>query len=200
MDEPLYQPLLAFRFDAEQLASFHSAGPTGILEGQPASAVVDVGHLVARTLCPTPTDLLTCRQESASEIKENHNTSDKRFLMVFVPEWVQNCSSTTKTPRWELARAVSHVDRGLGSNQPPLYHPKSSLYHLSYCHLSKRKGSRLGSSSVCLPFELMMFFPPLLHYQYHCTHLVPLIYQHYLITFDLICILYYFVIRSSPEN
>lgn len=61
MDEPLYQPLLAFRLDAEQLASFHPAGPAGILEGQPPAAVLDVGHLVARALCPTPTDLLTCR-------------------------------------------------------------------------------------------------------------------------------------------
>lgn len=66
MDEPLYQPLLAFCFDAEQLASFHSTGPTGIVEGQPAPAVMDVGHLVARTLCPTPADLLTCRQELES--------------------------------------------------------------------------------------------------------------------------------------
>lgn len=61
MYEPLYQPLLALRLDAEQLASFHPAGPAGILEGQPPAAVLDVGHLVARALRPTPADLLTCR-------------------------------------------------------------------------------------------------------------------------------------------
>lgn len=70
--------------------------------------------------------------------------------------------------------------------------PKSSRHHLSYNHLSKHQGSRLGLSSVCLPFDLV--FPPLHHY------LGSVIDQHYLIICDLICILEYFVIRSSPEN
>lgn len=129
MDEPLYQPLLAFRFDAEQLASFHSAGSTGILEGQPASAVMDVGHLVTRMLCPTPADLLTCRQESASG-----------------------------KPK-KITAHLTKVPDGLGSNTTTSASPKSSLYHLSYSHLSKLKGSRLGPSSVSLPFDLMMVFP-----------------------------------------
>jgi len=56
--EPLHQPLLALRFDAEQVASVRPAGPSGILKAQPPPAVLDVGHLEARALCPTPADPL----------------------------------------------------------------------------------------------------------------------------------------------
>ncbi|TNN61796.1 hypothetical protein EYF80_028018 [Liparis tanakae] len=61
LDEPLHQPLLALRFDAEQVASVRPAGPPGILEAQPPPAVLDVGHLVARALRPTPADPLAWR-------------------------------------------------------------------------------------------------------------------------------------------
>lgn len=56
--EPLYQSLLTFCFDAEQLASIQPAGLPGILKGHPPPDVLDVGHLVARALCPTPADPL----------------------------------------------------------------------------------------------------------------------------------------------
>lgn len=56
--EPFYQSLLAFCFNAEQIASIQPAGLPGILKGHPPLAVLDVGHLVARALCPTPTDPL----------------------------------------------------------------------------------------------------------------------------------------------
>lgn len=60
--EPFYQSLLAFCFNAEQLTSVWSADLPGILKGQPPPAVLDVGHLVAWTLCPTPADGLAWAQ------------------------------------------------------------------------------------------------------------------------------------------
>lgn len=57
--EALDQVLLALRFDAEQLASVRPAGLPGILKGQPPPAVLDVGHLVAWTLCSAAADPLT---------------------------------------------------------------------------------------------------------------------------------------------
>lgn len=121
MDEPLYQPLLVFRFDAEQLASFQSAGPAGILEGQPASAVMDVGHLVARAFYPTPADLLTCGQESASgKPKENPGASRKgswrlvslsviRLFLLFIFGFL---SPSEKT--FLIENITKHFPAGLG--------------------------------------------------------------------------------------
>lgn len=66
MYELLYHSLLAFCLNAEQLASIQPAGLPGILKSQPSLAVLDVGHLVARALCPTSTDPLAWSQKSAS--------------------------------------------------------------------------------------------------------------------------------------
>lgn len=69
MYDPLYQSLLAFRFNAEQLASIQPAGLPGILKGQPPPTVLDVGHLVAWALCPAPTDSLACTQQHEGDSK-----------------------------------------------------------------------------------------------------------------------------------
>lgn len=58
--EALHQSLLALRFDAEQLTPVQPAGLPGILKGQPPPGVLDVGHLVAWTLCSASADPLTC--------------------------------------------------------------------------------------------------------------------------------------------
>lgn len=78
--EPLYQSLLAFCFDAEQLASIQPAGLSGILKGQPPPAVQDVGHLVAWALCPTPADPLAWTPQSASGRKQEDNCRLLCFL------------------------------------------------------------------------------------------------------------------------
>lgn len=63
MYEPLYHSLLAFRLNAEQLASIRPAGLPGILKGQPSLTVLDVGDLIAWALCPTPADPLAYAQK-----------------------------------------------------------------------------------------------------------------------------------------
>lgn len=74
MDEPLYQSLLTFRFNAEQLASLQPACLPGILKSQPLPAVLYIGHHVAWALRSTPTDPLTWTQQSGEIRRSKHYT------------------------------------------------------------------------------------------------------------------------------